>query len=189
MTAINLYGINYIERSIYIERIKQTEKKMPTDLENIRRNFIQGLGEISRFWGFSPVMGQIYGLMYLATEPTTAETIMQKLGASKGNVSINLRNLDRWGMVRKIRKPGDRKEYYEVETDFVRIFINMLTERKNRDFDRSLRTVTNCLEELKGAEKSKETIFVRGRLLHMEKFFKMLDVSVSTFLKVVGKKR
>ena len=162
---------------------------MSTSLENIRSEFIQGMGEISRFWGFSPVMGQIYGLMYLATGPTTAEIIMQELGASKGNVSINLRNLDRWGMVRKIRKPGDRKEYYEVETDFIRIFINMLMERKNRDFDRSLRTVTNCLEGLKGSEKNKETVFMRERLLHMEKFFKTLDISVSTFLKLVGKKR
>ena len=162
---------------------------MSTSLENIRNEFIQGMGEISRFWGFSPVMGQIYGLMYLATGPTTAETIMQELGASKGNVSMNLRNLDRWGMVRKLRKPGDRKEYYEVETDFIRIFINMLMERKNRDFDRSLRTVTNCLEGLKGAQKNKETVLMRERLLHMEKFFKTLDLSVSAFLKLVGKKR
>ena len=162
---------------------------MSTSLANIRKEFVQGMGEISRFWGFSPVMGQIYGFMYLATEPTTAETIMQELGVSKGNASINLRNLDRWGMVRKSRKPGDRKEYYEVETDFIRIFINMLMERKNRDFDRSLRTVTNCLGALKGAEKNKETAFMRERLLHMEKFFKTLDMSVSTFLKLVGKKR
>ena len=162
---------------------------MSTSLANIRKEFVQGMGEISRFWGFSPVMGQIYGFMYLATESTTAETIMQELGVSKGNASINLRNLDRWGMVRKSRKPGDRKEYYEVETDFIRIFINMLMERKNRDFDRSLRTVTNCLEVLKGAEKNKETAFMRERLLHMEKFFKTLDLSVSTFLKLVGKKR
>ena len=162
---------------------------MSTSHVNIRKEFVQGMGEISRFWGFSPVMGQIYGFMYLATESTTAETIMQELGVSKGNASINLRNLDRWGMVRKSRKPSDRKEYYDVETDFIRIFINMLMERKNRDFDRSLRTVTNCLGALKGTEKNKETAFMRERLLHMEKFFKTLDMSVSTFLKLVGKKR
>jgi len=161
---------------------------MSTGLKNVQGGFIEGMGEISRFWGFSPVMGQIYGLMYLSPEPTTAETIIQELGASKGNVSINLRNLDRWGMVRKIRKPGDRKEYYIVETDFMRVFVNMLMERRNRDFDRSLRTVTNCLESLKGVEKNKETVFMRERLLHMEKFFKTLDISVSTFLKLMGKK-
>ena len=162
---------------------------MSASLVNIRNEFVRGTGEISRFWGFSPVMGQIYGLMYLSEGPTTAETLMQELGASKGNVSINLRNLDRWGMVRKSRKPGDRKEYYEVETDFVRIFINMLMERKNRDFDRSLRTVTTCLGALKGADKTKETAFMRERLLHMEKFFKTMDMSVSAFLKLFGKKR
>ena len=158
---------------------------MASDLTSVRSEFIQGMGEISRFWGFSPVMGQIYGLMYLTEGSTTAEVIMRELGISKGNVSINLRNLDRWGMVRKSRKPGDRKEYYEAETDFVRIFVNVLMERKNREFDRSLRTVTNCLEGLKGADKNKAAAFMRERLLHMEKFFKTLDMSVSTLLKLV----
>ena len=155
------------------------------DLAGVRREFIQGMGDISRFWGFSPVMGQIYGLMYLIEEPITAEVIIRELGISKGNVSINIRNLDRWGMVRKSKNPGDRKEYYEAETDFVRIFINVLLERKNRDFDRSLRTVTTCLEGLKGADKSREGAFMRNRLLHMQKFFTTLDVSVSTLLKLV----
>ena len=160
---------------------------MDGGLASVQQRFVEGMGEISRFWGFSPVMGRMYGLLYLSQEPLAAEAISATLTISKGNVSMNLRNLDRWGMVRKIRKNGDRKEYYEAEPNFVKIFVNMLSERRNREFDRSLGTVTECLQQTKNLARGREAIFVRKRLLHMERFFKTLDASVMTLLKLVGK--
>ncbi|MBI3317695.1 MAG: hypothetical protein HYZ90_00910 [Candidatus Omnitrophica bacterium] len=160
---------------------------MEAGLPGVQQRFIEGMGEISRFWGFSPVMGHMYGLLYLNAEPMAADAIAEALMISKGNVSMNLRSLDRWGMIRKTRKKGDRKEYYEAEPNFVKIFVNILSERRNREFDKSLSTVNECLEQVKGIAKGKETAFVRERLLHMERFFKMLDGSVITLLKLVGK--
>lgn len=66
-------------------------------------------------------------------------------------------------MIRRHRKVGERKELYDAETDFGRIFVNVLMERQNKDFDRSLGTVTRCLEQLKRVEKTKEGGFVRER--------------------------
>lgn len=160
---------------------------MDSGLASVQQRFVEGMGEISRFWGFSTVMGRMYGLLYLSEEPLTADAISEALAISKGNVSMNLRNLDRWGMVRKTRKKGDRKEYYEAEPNFVKIFVSILSERRNREFDRSLGTVTECLQQTKGVARGKEAVFVRERLLHMERFFKTLDASVMTLLKLVGK--
>ena len=160
---------------------------MDRGLTDVQQRFIEGMGEISHFWGFSPVMGRMYGLLYLSREPITAEAISEGLAISKGNVSMNLRNLDRWGMVRKTRKKGDRKEYYEAEPNFIKIVVNILSERRNREFDRALSTVTECLEQTKKILKNKESIFVQDRLVHMERFFKTLDASVMTLLKLVGK--
>ena len=160
---------------------------MEAGLSGVRQRFIEGMGEISRFWGFSAVMGRMYGLLYLSDEPLTADAIAQALAISKGNVSMNLRSLDRWGMIRKTRKKGDRKEYYGAEPNFVKISVGILSERRNREFDRSLGTVSECLEQVKGIAKGKESAFLKERLLHMERFFKMLDASVMTLLKLVGK--
>ena len=154
---------------------------------SVQQRFIEGMGEISHFWGFSPVMGRMYGLLYLSQEPITADAISEALAISKGNVSMNLRNLDRWGMVRKTRKKGDRKEYYEAEPNFIKIVVNILSERRNREFDRALSTVTECLEQTKRNAKNKEAVFIRDRLTHMERFFRTLDASVMTLLKLVGK--
>jgi DNA-binding transcriptional regulator GbsR (MarR family) len=160
---------------------------MEDSLKVVRQQFVQGMGEISRFWSFSPVMGRMYGLLYLSNEALTADAVGEALAISKGNVSMNLRNLDRWGMIRKTRKQGDRKEYYEAEPNFIKIVVNILSERRNREFDRALSAVGECLERIKGAAKSKETAFIKDRLTHMEQFFKTLDASVMTLLKLVGK--
>ena len=158
---------------------------MGSNLVNIRNEFAQGMGEISRFWGFSPVLGQMYALLYLNDEPMTADVLGEKLGISKGNVSMTLRSLERWGMIRRNRKVGERKELYDAEIDFGRIFVNMLMERRNKDFDRSLGTVTRCLEQFKGIEKTREGGLVRDRLVRMQRFFKTLDTGVLTLLKLV----
>ncbi len=158
---------------------------MTESLTRVRTEFMQGMGEISRFWGFSPVLGQMYALLYLNDGPMTADVLGETLGISKGNVSMTLRNLERWGMVKRERRVGERKELYEAETDFGRIFVNILMERRNKDFDRSLGTVTKCLEQLKRLEKTRGIGFVRDRLLHMQRFFKSLDTSVLTLLKLI----
>ena len=158
---------------------------MGSNLVSIRNEFVQGMGAISRFWGFSPVLGQMYALLYLNDGPMTANVLGEKLGISKGNVSMTLRSLERWGMIRRNRKVGERKELYDAETDFGRIFVNILMERRNKDFDRSLGTVTRCLEQLKRIEKTKEGGFARDRLVHMQRFFKTLDTGVLTLLKLV----
>ena len=123
---------------------------------SIRTEFMQGMGEISRFWGFSPVLGQMYALLYLNEGPMTADVLGEMLGISKGNVSMTLKSLERWGMIKRNRKIGERKELYNAETDFGRIFVNILMERRNKDFDRSLGAVTRCLEQLRRIEKTKE---------------------------------
>ena len=162
---------------------------MTEDLKQVRSRFIEGMGEISRFWGFTSVMGQMYGTLYLSPDPLTADEMAEALTISKGNVSITLKNLDRWGMTRKSRRKGDRKEYFEAEPNFLKIFVNMMSERRNRDFDRSLNTVGECLNRLAKTNGSKEAAFMKERLANMHRFFKTLDTSVLTLLKLVGKSK
>ena len=153
--------------------------------QTVRKEFGQGMGDISRFWGFSPVLGQMYALLYLSNAPIPAEAIGKALGISKGNVSMTLKTLERWGMIRRSRQVGERKEFYEAETDFGRIFVNVLTERRNKEFDRSLKTVASCLEQLPRGDKTKESVFLRERLLRLQRFFTSLDTTVLTLLKLL----
>ncbi|MBI2862993.1 MAG: hypothetical protein HYX94_00320 [Chloroflexi bacterium] len=163
---------------------------MADQLREAREGLIQSLGRVSAFWGFSKIVGQLYGLLYLSPAPLSLDDMAVALGASKGNVSINVRLLERLGMVRKVWQRGERKDYYEAETDFWQIVKDILREREKKEFDQALRSVSDCLRlaaEVTGRTGAgtpirAEAAFVEGRLRRMEEFFKLIDGFVHSVL-------
>ena len=155
---------------------------MTQDIDRVRDNFIQGMGRISKFWGLSRLMGQLYGLLYLSPEPMTLDQLAEGLMVSKGSVSTNIRAIERWGMVEKVWVKADRKDYYRAETRFMDIVVKILEEREKKEFDGALRTVSECLAELKSLPASDETKFLKKRLANMQRFFNFIDKSVFSAL-------
>src|SRR5574339_1079366 len=118
---------------------------MPHSLENIKKDFAQGLSEISRFWGFPKGMGAIFGVLYLSPTPLSLDEIVQQTGLTKGAVSTEIRALARMGLVHRSTRLGDRKDYYEAEADFYFAVRSILKERQNSEFDRAVRSVKETL--------------------------------------------
>ena len=79
--------------------------------------FIQGAGKVSSalLGMINRVGGQIYALLFLADEPLSLDEIGERLGVSKSNVSINIRMLEDYSLVRKVWVKGSRKDYYAAE--------------------------------------------------------------------------
>jgi DNA-binding transcriptional regulator GbsR (MarR family) len=152
------------------------------ELNKIRDNFIEGMGRISKFWGFSRLMGQLYGTLYLSGEPMSLDQLTNSLMVSKGSVSTNIRALERWGMVHKVWVKADRKDYYRAETKFMDIMTRILQEREKKEFDNALKTVSECLTEVTSLPTSEETKFLEERLENMQKFFSFIDQSVFSAL-------
>jgi len=148
------------------------------DLTAVREDFLRGMGRISDFWGFNRAMGQIYGLLYLSPEPMSLDDIAGQLGMSKGNVSLNARALERWGLIRRFDYRNDRRDYYEAEVDFWKIVRGILQERDKKEFDQALSTVSTCLQNVtrdKSGTRDAEAEFVESRLRNMQQFFSSLD--------------
>ncbi len=157
---------------------------METELTSARDHFIQGISRIAHFWGLPKAVGSIYGAIYLSPTPLTLDELVEQVGISKGAVSTNVRSLERLGMIHKHFKVGDRKDYYDAETDFWKIIKGILREREKNEFDVALRTVSASLEMLQEANlKSSELAdFYRERIKGMKKFFDSLDNLVATFI-------
>ena len=49
---------------------------------------------------------------------------------SAGAVSMTLSELQRWGVVRRVWRPGERKEFFEAETDFWKMISKVVSERE-----------------------------------------------------------
>ena len=116
--------------------------------EEAKKKFIHSWGVLGSSWGINKTMAQIHALLMISPEALTADQIIEELGISRGNVSMNLKALMEWGVVYKDYKAGDRKDYFYSEKDTWKLIIQVAKERKRRE----LEPATRMLEEVQQAE-------------------------------------
>ena len=69
------------------------------------QSFVLHFGEMGGRWGVNRTVGQIYALLFVSDRPLNAEEIAEALVMSRSNVSMGLKELDAWRLVRKRREP------------------------------------------------------------------------------------
>lgn len=90
---------------------------MNIEAEKNQDIILSKLNEICKMSGLNNIMAQLYALLYLSNKPLSLNDMMDRLKVSKGNVSINIRELENWGAVRSVWVKGSRKDYYEANID------------------------------------------------------------------------
>jgi len=151
---------------------------MPGELAQIKQNFVEGLSNISHFWGFPKGVGAIFAVLYLSSTPLSLDELVLQSGLTKGAVSTNVRALARMGLVRPSSRLGDRKDYYEAETDFYKAIRSILGERQNNEFSNAIQSVHETLDNLlvgKGSMDEQERTFLIERIMALQDFFDALD--------------
>jgi DNA-binding transcriptional regulator GbsR (MarR family) len=117
-------------------------------LEEVEDRFVDLWDTMSSLWGISPTMARIHGLLYITGAALSMDDIMARLAISRGNVSMNLSKLVEWGLVRRVHKRGDRRDYYESLNDVWEMFTLVANQRKRREIDPILTTLRHCKEAL-----------------------------------------
>ena len=149
---------------------------MAKTLPKIKKDFTQGLSQISRFWGFPKGMGAIFAVLYLSPSALSLDEIAQETGLTKGAISTEIRALARMGLVHRSSRLGDRRDYYEAESDFYAAIRSILKERQNSEFDRALRTVQETLENMEeNWVEDEDWNFVYARVQALQEFFDAID--------------
>lgn len=152
---------------------------MTQQLSQLKQEFGQGLSQISHFWGFPKGMGAIFAVLYTSSEALSLDTLVEETGLTKGAISTNVRALARLGLVRRSTRLGDRKDYYEAETDFYQAIRGILKERQNTEFDNAVRSVQATLEKLESGpgpdDDPREWAFMQERVQALQAFFDALD--------------
>jgi DNA-binding transcriptional regulator GbsR (MarR family) len=120
----------------------------PRRLEEVEDEFVGLWRQMSGLWGISPTMAEIHGLLFITGAALSMDDVMQRLDISRGNASMNLRQLLEWGLVRQVHKRGDRRDYYETQHDVWEMFTTIATQRKRREIDPILSTLRRCQEQL-----------------------------------------
>jgi DNA-binding transcriptional regulator GbsR (MarR family) len=121
---------------------------MATRESDLLHEIADAVGALMEFWGFKRIMGRIWALLYLRGEPLTAAELCDELAISTGAASMTLAELEHWGVVRRWRKAGDRREYFEAETDVWRMVSRVLRERELLQIERALEVFDRVKEQL-----------------------------------------
>jgi DNA-binding transcriptional regulator GbsR (MarR family) len=141
-------------------------------LQPARQEFIDLWGQMASQWGINRTMAQIHALLMLAPAPLTAEAIMDELQISRGNVSMNLRDLINWGVIRRTSVPGDRRDFFVCEQDIWTMFHIILRERKKRELDPLVNRLNTCIQSASTTTTpDPEQVLLLKRLQELHRFF------------------
>ncbi|MFP4029390.1 MAG: GbsR/MarR family transcriptional regulator [Candidatus Brocadiia bacterium] len=159
---------------------------MTEETDPIRDRFIHEMGELASDLGLNKSVGQIYALLYMNPDPMSLSDIADACQMSKGNASMNVRELERWGAARKACVPGDRKDYYEANRDVPEIVIDRLQNGLTRRMDAMRRVIDNAEEDLESVEDKQKRRFYRERLQDVRDLDKKVDKALKNLDKVYG---
>jgi HTH-type transcriptional regulator, glycine betaine synthesis regulator len=156
-------------------------------LVDVERQFVDLWDTMSSLWGINPTMARIHGLLYITGEALTMDDMMDRLGISRGNVSMNLTRLVEWGLVQRAHRAGDRRDRYISVSDVWEMFTRVAAQRKRREIDPVLSTLRKCRDDLSadalGSAATKSAAADRYRRVDdLLKFLQLMDHLSQQFL-------
>jgi DNA-binding transcriptional regulator GbsR (MarR family) len=142
---------------------------------------VDAVGNVIEFWGFKRNQGKVWALLYLRDVALTAAEIEEELELSKGGVSMLLKDLERWGVVLRVRNPGDAAWRYRAETDLLKMARRVIEEREFAFIER----VRADLEEARRLADGDARIprAMVQRLERMERVAEAMEKALKLFLK------
>jgi DNA-binding transcriptional regulator GbsR (MarR family) len=109
--------------------------------------------------------------LYVSAKPLNADEVGEALNFSRSNVSMGLKELQSWSLVRLIHQPNDRREYFQAPDDVWAIFRTLATERRKREIDPTLSMLRDALMEQPSVQ---EDIHAQARMKQMHAFIEMM---------------
>ena len=116
----------------------RTRSRAPLD-------FPAAFAELAQLFGLSRPAGLCFAAIWRAAQAPCADDLTGALGLSRSNVSTALKELRDWGLIARVRAPGDRKEYYTADPDARAVILTMLAAFQRR-------SLTPAVERLLAAE-------------------------------------
>ncbi len=141
--------------------------------------FIQGAGQVSAalLGMINRVGGQIYALLFISDEPLSLDEIAERLAVSKSNISINIRMLEDYSLVRKVWVRGSRRDYYAAERTYPKKVLSDFLEKIRRNLTDSITTIERTKAKASEARVSltgderKRAEFIIGQVSLMGLFY------------------
>jgi DNA-binding transcriptional regulator GbsR (MarR family) len=151
--------------------LSEISESSDMNLPPLTQRFVLHFGEMGSRWGINRTVGQIYALLFVSNRPLHADEITERLQLSRSNVSMGLKELQSWRLVRLSHLPGDRRDYYSTLDDVWQIFKTLAEERQRREIDPTLSMLRDALLETPG---NPEDRYAQERMRQMHELIEQL---------------
>lgn len=135
--------------------VAQRAQEKPS-LSDLEVEAIEMFINFLRLIGLPKSVGEIYGLLFVASRPMAMDRIMERLGISLGAASQGLKLLRSLGAVRVVYERGDRRDHYVADLElsrFATVFIKDELQPRMEMANERVRRMEECLAGLPSKER------------------------------------
>ncbi len=154
-----------------------SESQEPRQLWESERLVSDAVGRLIEFWGFKRHMGRIWAVLYMSDEPLSARELQDLLQLSAGTVSMTVNELQRWGVVKKVHRPGDRRDYFVAEGNFWKMISRVFNERERVEILDAIDAMEEALRYAKAKAETTDPAQRRRALRQVDRIGQLLELA------------
>lgn len=142
----------------------------PDEIAKIREEFVEKIGVIIQNEGLPRIAGRVLATLVYDGERVSFGELANKLGVSRGSISSSVRLLEDRQVIKRVAKPGDRQDYFEVAED---VYMNLLETSALRA-RRAYKDIVGTLAKLPLSEAGPH-----ARLKAYADFYDVIDIALT----------
>jgi DNA-binding transcriptional regulator GbsR (MarR family) len=126
------------------------------NVKQVEKDIYSTFAETASSIGYSEIHGRIIAALLVTNKKLSLQELAKKTGYSTSTISLSLDLLELLGMVKKVRKVGDRKLYVELHGDLLEGLKRAFIMRIQKSVSETLNRFEHYKKSLK-KEKSEES--------------------------------
>lgn len=141
-----------------------------------KEKFIHRWGELCTNWGAHRNQGLVQGLLLVSPDPLDCDQIAKEISLSVSCVKAQLKHLEDWKLVDRVKEGSSRKVKFQAEKNVWRMFQLIVKHRKERELDPMLELLQEICKESDSSRESREVQKLANDFYHFSaKADKALD--------------
>jgi DNA-binding transcriptional regulator GbsR (MarR family) len=88
---------------------------MSQSLEEVKQELTEELTQVFDYFGFNTTAVKLYATLFFSENPLGLDELAKKTGYSKSTVCTTMELVERFFDVRRFKKPGSKRSFYECE--------------------------------------------------------------------------
>lgn len=151
------------------------------DGKAVEEKIYSTFSDVASSIGYSPLHGRIIGVLLVEGGEMSLQELARKTGYSASMISLSLDLLELLGVIKKLKKTGDRNLYIALQGDLLECLKNAIILRVSKSIDSTLsdfRKSRADLGRLESGERRKmlKTLNVlEGEIKRLERYVRLLS--------------